>query len=514
MKFRINTRFLNTFITGIGYILLLLAGYFFLDYHYDIVTYPFLLELREGGMLLTTKALLSGINPYATSNLPQYLNVYGILYNILAIPAELLISNSLIAHKLTTAVFIVAIGYLFFKISQRYTFNKHLTFIGIITLYASCLILVIPLPRPETLGILLFLVCLYLPTITNYSNKGLHFAFTAGILSIFAKVYFVFCLPLLSLWLILFVDKTKGLRFTIHYLIITCITIALVHFIAPLYWINTLFINIGCEYPTAPHWRYFQIAVLRLQIFPVILIMLAILVLFAAYRFYKERKALNLSFKSSKPLIAGINHPFLFYTLCTALLFYYKMAENYGAFVYYAIELVFPSLILLTIYWLNRQVSIVKAIGFCLITYNLTFIYTYMISYGGFQNKELSTTTWQLANDLVEKHKHIFASPAITPLLIQHNRPVYDSGLTEWYLPCKDVTKSQYTSINELNIQYRSKIDSMLVNKQFDLIMIDMYGSWLINNATLQAHYERKEVLNFNLPHTGQPYCYVVWRPK
>ncbi len=513
MKLRIKTHFLNVPASIIGYLVLFFASCFFLVYHYNIISYPYLLELREGGMLLTTKALINGINPYVTHNLPQYLNVYGVLYNILAIPLELVISNSLISHKLTTAIFILAICYLFFKICKQYAINKQLSFLGIITIYACCLVLVIPLPRPETLGMFLFLVCLYLPSITNYSNRGMHVAYIAGVLSIFAKVYFVFCLPLLSLWLIFFVDKSKGIRFAIQYLVVALIAIGVVHLITPLYWINTLFINIGCDYPTAPHWRYFQIAVLRLQVFPVLLSVLAVLTLFASYRFYKEARLLRGSFQNQKPLIAGIKHPFLFYTVCTALLFYYKMAENYGAFVYYAVELVAPNLVLLTIYWLNKQSGVIKVIGFCLIAYNLTFIYSYIKSNGGFVNANV-TTVWENADNLVAAHKNIFASPAITPLLIEHGKPVYDSGLSEWYLPCKTINNSYYTQINELNNQYKSQMDSMLTNKQFDLIMIDMFGSWLVDNNVLQANYLRGEVLNFNLPHTGQTYTYVVWRPK
>jgi hypothetical protein len=492
----------------------LVALYPFLSYHLQLIYYPKPLEMREAGMLMTTWAINHGINPLSADNMPQYLNVYGILYNILSLPFSWVIGNQLIAHKLSTAVFLFASCVLIYLVVFKQSTQKALAIIAAISMYACLLVLVIPLPRPETLGTFLFLFCLYFPLIRGFSDQSLHWAYGVGIAAALAKVYFIFCLPILSLYLFLFVSKQKALRFSLIYACIALVFYGLLFLIFPLYWMNTLCINIGCTYPVIPHWRYFQLAVLRLNVFPIALWVLGFgLLYWLGVNFKKWFKLPQVrSYKDYG--VFTYRDPYLFYLVVCFGLFYFKMANNYGAFVYYALEMVAPHFILFIIFLIHRQWILIKVCSVGLLLYNLTYVYAYILNDRGFAGNSGTPESWAQLEQLIEEHKNVFASPVVAPLLLEKDREVFDSGLTEWYEPCNTMSNMIFTGIIERNTNYKLRMLEQVKTQSFDLIILDMYGSWLVSPDQLQTYYQRNETIVVNLPHTGQNYTLVVWRPS
>lgn len=63
-------------ITFVAFSLILLYFAFQLvRYHYLLITFPYPLESFEGAMLLTTRILLNGENPFALEKMPAAMNI-------------------------------------------------------------------------------------------------------------------------------------------------------------------------------------------------------------------------------------------------------------------------------------------------------------------------------------------------------------------------------------------------------------------------------------------------------
>jgi len=103
------------------------------------VTFPYPLESFEGAMLLTTRVLLHGENPYALANMPVAINVYGINYHLLVYPFARLWGSTFLVHRAVSAVFIWLSCILFFVILRRHKINPLYSLSAVLIWYASLL---------------------------------------------------------------------------------------------------------------------------------------------------------------------------------------------------------------------------------------------------------------------------------------------------------------------------------------------------------------------------------------
>ena len=63
----------------------------------------------------------------------------------------------------------------------------------------------------NALGVFLFIACLAIPWWRNYSNTSLAIALLLGLLSFYAKQYFILCMAILCLYLFLYVSMRRAL---------------------------------------------------------------------------------------------------------------------------------------------------------------------------------------------------------------------------------------------------------------------------------------------------------------
>jgi len=75
------------------------------DYQYQLITFPYQLEYREGATLLFTQGILDGKNIFSLKQAPLYTNGYGVVYNLIIIPFAKLFGNTLSIHRFFTALF-------------------------------------------------------------------------------------------------------------------------------------------------------------------------------------------------------------------------------------------------------------------------------------------------------------------------------------------------------------------------------------------------------------------------
>ena len=102
--------------------LALVLVYFFLRifiYHYELIVYPYSATLREAALQSSTSLLLRGINPYGLEQMPQYTNVYGIVYPLLVMPFAKIWGATLPVHRAVTAMFMFACCALLFVVLRK-----------------------------------------------------------------------------------------------------------------------------------------------------------------------------------------------------------------------------------------------------------------------------------------------------------------------------------------------------------------------------------------------------------
>jgi hypothetical protein len=86
---------------------LLFLGIQLFRYHYELITFPYLVDSFESAMLLTTDLMLKGENPYALENMPLAINVYGINYHLVVYPFARLWGATLLVHRAVAGFFIL-----------------------------------------------------------------------------------------------------------------------------------------------------------------------------------------------------------------------------------------------------------------------------------------------------------------------------------------------------------------------------------------------------------------------
>lgn len=197
----------DTVILGLTILTFVLAA----ERHLALIVSPFQQEYREGATIFITQLLLSGEQPYALANQPLATNVYGILYNLVVTPFASVYGATLTVHRAVSGAFIVAsCGVLFIWLRSIET-PPVAAFCGSLFLYVSSLFFTTPLTRPDSLGLFIFLLSLYIPARLRFSVLGLAIhVFLCGLLFL-TKVYFLVGGAIVASYLFLFVSKRTAI---------------------------------------------------------------------------------------------------------------------------------------------------------------------------------------------------------------------------------------------------------------------------------------------------------------
>jgi len=582
----INTIFNGCFFVVLGYFLFKL-----LLNHYKIIANPFQNELREGAILLTTKALLSGINPYDLDNQPQYTNVYGIFYHLVVYPFVKLFGLNFQIHRLVSATFIIAtcIG-LFKLLSQIFKISWLLCFSASIILYSQLIYLVNPLARPDGLGLFIFLIGLYIPWRYQFSRLSLIFSIGLGLLGLLTKPYFFFVIPYVFLYLFIFKSKLKGIRYGILSLFSLIATVTIVNMFFETYFNNTFFAHlnapIGNDYLNDP---YFSIIQFRryikhnLGISIICLLIPAIWIISKIFAFFKINKlvdfiskgkiyskffdirkkftniGINL-FSLNDPLIKAsktkefkdddidkipVDNSINFVIFCLVIslfIFFARMGHHHGNWLIYIHQLISPFLLIVVFKAIDNQwrspislsqilpiesnavknfIQDISQLLYHSVFAGLIILNLLTLTADDFMYKfEYGTEKWLSLNNLVAKHQNIFNSPAITSVLIEQNKPVYDSGLSEYF---SDGVKSRKVfgipfSMDQKNKEHFQKFNENIKEKvrdhQFDLIVLTPHYSPFISEDFLKQYYRLTQNMSAPMLFTLQDYDLEIWEPK
>ncbi len=496
--------------------------------HFSMIINPFPNEYREGAIILSTKLIVEGGNPYTWANQPEYSNNYGIIYHLVVYPFAKIFGATLLIHRIISAFFIFASCLLLFMALIRMKVSAPLCLIGATILYAHLLYFAAPLARCDSLGMFLFLCSIYIPWRFNYSQNSLLCSITVGMLAFLTKPYFILAIFYVGIYVFIFKAKKLGVKYFLAIAISLTSTILLMNVLFECYWNNTFFVNSGSsivmEYPAYAGIQIYRYVEYNLAI-------IAILFL-AAFNLSKkiEKQVLQFTMISNssiyryinltnldKPLIdmgGFANIEWILYTLLSLAIFYFKLGKHDGSWLVYIHHLISPFLITIALQFVSKK-QLGKLILIVLLCLNL-----FSITKPDFlQEAQSDNTTWHEMEVVLSQHKDILNSPAIVPLLIDQRKAIYDSGLTEYF---QYGIKRNFFGIHlpdnqqakERNEQFMQTVTNKIEAKEFDLVTMTNRHSLFISEEELKKYYQYTKSIVVPMTSSFQSWKLDIWEPK
>lgn len=472
------------------------AFVYLLYFHYLILSNPYPQEQRDSIPIVTTNLMLSGINPFSYKAQPMGTNTYGILQNILTLPLAKIYGSNLFTHKLVTGIFILATIFVFALILIHKKVKLGITVSLVTIFYASLLFDPIPYTRGDSIGLFFFLLGLYIAYVNNFSRTSLILSYIIGILGVLTKTYYLLLYLFILAYLYLFRSFKKGIEQTIIVGVLIVGAFIIVDKILPVYWTNTYFSALNSIPFTPEHFRK------RLFLFFLVYSGVFISLLINLLKSQKESRKMSDFFN--------------FCILASSFVFVVKLGGNAGAGYSYYFELISPFLLPFVGKLASQASDKRYIISHALITLNiLALIYFFHMPF----NKNDYSAEWENARKLIASHTNIIAPNALATLIQEENKTLYDSGNTEFFKYGWERTSFYKLFLKpdlrakQIAVDYQSKIDDMVANQKFDLIIT---YSPLTDEIKVSKRYENEGTLVLHAPSDGQKliWKYKIWIPK
>ena len=509
-----------------------------LSYNFNMINYPYPLEYREGGMLLTNVALSQGINPYALKNQPLYTNTYGIAYNLAIYPILKIFGTSIFVQRLLSAVFLWACCALLFVVARRNKISILVSIASILLFYAHTLYpsTTTAHPGPHSFGILMYLCTLFIPYLCNYSRLSLILSILLGLIALYAKLYFVLGIPILALYLFLFVSKRKGLFYGLIFLAVLIPSIILMQKIFHAYFTNTFFTVMTAQQ------LYFQYALIQFAYFIKVNMYIFILLVLSAIVYITTHLKQK---KNSIPVVEKrgttinwlnfdtplINHSADFINFClitSSLIILLKFGQHHGSWMAYFFQLISPFFVI----FIARALSMRFTWETLLMIGLSVNLYTLSTQELAVMKEPLTQKQWEFLRELIRTHENILNSPAVVPIMIEMNRIIVDTGQNESFrdgvmrhwifkyfatkIPSASDQSAYYVDPLYLKkyLDYQEAIHKSIREKQYDLLLINRDHPIWISDQPLEPFYELKGEIYIEMPFARQHWILQAWVPK
>lgn len=437
-------------------------------------------EFREGHTFSSTYLLLKGVCPYTVETYPEYYNSYGILFNLVAAPFALLFGNTLVLHRILNEAFFV--GALAFLALYRRTWR--FTFVHLIVLAAAWgLFNYGPnnSVRPDGLGVFLYTLCIFLPLRRGFDVTGMVMAMLCALLAFYTKVYFVGCWYLLS-FALLFTNWKKCLVYNVVFHALLAASCVLVTRIFPLYFYETIFAystsagNNGSGMASALLYSAKQFGRFALGVIP--------LVVCAVFPLRKDL------FRENRLI-------WLMLPPCAMVLFY-PLGANDGAYVTYHTHLMLPLLIPLALDRVQKadfHPLLLFSILLSMVLQTHALRFTHNIP-----QSSPDAEKWAKIEAYVSESRYILNSDCISYLLMRQDKPLVTAGVAGFVYGYKPSPVTEYlfgldAQLVERKKRYLESIRSGINEKRFDLIILS-------NADKILQHFPDADIGGYHLVET------------
>ncbi len=501
-------------------------------WHHKLISYPYQQEYREGGALIATELYLNHQNPFSIEQQPHNTYTYGFLYPLAVTPFARLYGNTLLVHRSFIYFFIAATCLLLLYVLICMKVNFFFAFAASVILHQSLINAInTSIARPEGLGIFLYTLAIIITWRLNYSRISLGMSIILGLLGYFTKAYYIFVIPVIALYLFFFISKRKSVIYILVSAVSFVLLNALVSAIYPVYNNNTIFSQANISNYLFSHMKNQLIEYTGVYIFLLMIAFSSCIILFIKFIHnhwsetiaevitkIRSRIRVNSVYKilKNQPFISlnkNFDLFFLFVFVSVVILFLVKLGGHTGNFnAAYLYHLASFFLIAITFQVLNLTSSnIFKSIA------ALLLILTMNLEFDAVKNdfKE-SISCFKQVEEVIKKSKNTLNSPESVSIMIQENKPVYNSGLTEFF--AHGVSKfSLFTGsskgVSEQAQKFRKEVNEKISGKEFDLIMLTKsYYSYFVNKDVLNQFYRQSGTLC--APMNYQNWTIETWIPK
>jgi hypothetical protein len=488
-----------------------LAIAYTLFYHNKLIAYPGLTEYREFVVLQTTRMFYLGDNPFSVNNYPLSENVHGLMHGLITGHLCNLIENcNLIYQKWFSAGCISLSTLLIIATGVRLGADRTAIIAIGALFYCLNVFSYAALPRPDALGLLLFLFAVLLPVYFPRSLTSLLLSVIIGICSFLTKLYFGLFLPLCLIYLFLYISVQRSVIYLLLSIVLTVSSLFIVTSVFPTYFSSMLNLTGSVEY-SGKHLTRQLIETVRA--YAGILTLFILILYFNRRNIFHEALCLIVNVIQTKVQLADRfdnKDPFYYFFIATivGLLSFLYLGLNTGAYMLYLYQLFLPFLLLFIS--LDRKVNLSIKYGLLSIAFVTLFLRQGL---DASEFDDIHQINWRHLEFLIKNSDAPLTSPLSALLVDKYQKVVYLNGHNG---PPKKSSNSsdgytQETSLQNKSHAYFDSIDRKLEDSLFDLVVCDS-AAYFCRNDVLNHRYYLTDRFPIYFPHSGQIFHVTIYR--
>jgi hypothetical protein len=482
------------------------------------ITIPYQIELREGAAQVVTRLLLSGENPYTFEHQPLAVNIYGLGYNLSALPFAALFGNTLIVHRSITLAFIVLSAIMVFAVV--YKGRKDIS----LALTAAAFVMIGLIGNAgigafsSATGAFFLLASVMVPFLRSYNKSSLALSAILALFAFYTKPYFVVAVGLVASFLFLFVSKKAGVLYTLFFLFLFAVAFGLVRSLFPLYFFNSLIINMSMSQLGWAH-MWLQLSNLFLIFLPILALSIFVLVAERIKTKNEQRqvyKKTDFFFKWEEPFFNYVLDYCLYLFLFVLLTFVLILGRHMGNYMNYAYQLIVPTFFC----WFFSRINLDKKISFIaslLVVFNLFSWQSVLLNPHILEQK--NSKEWARLFSYVHSSTNILNSQVEASEVIRLGLTPIDTGQTIVYYQVKPFPKNPFIGINYEDIvadgvKYTNSIDQSIQKQRFDTVISVEEKGVFYHIKRLGEYYSPVDEIQVEMPQASQKWTVVIWKPK
>jgi len=460
------------------------------------------MEMRDGGTLATTIALVDGRNPYALPSAVTSGNVYGALYPAAMWAVAPLIGPGFTAHRLLAALSLIGAGLTVFHWLRRATVSRTDALLATALVYAGSIYFTGAVVHPDGFGLLLMLGAVEVMRRGDVAPRAYAGGLVLSLLGLLAKLYFVWPAFAAATYVFLCRDMRRGLAYGIAAILTTAATLAVTGWLLPGYTAIVLLANLGAVTYDPAHLLY-QLREWDLFDLPFLAA--------GATALFLSRRAGTLRMARDPGLFPALSG-FSLIALVGAL------GGHVGAHLSYFFQFLSPFLAVTALGLAAPHPAALAAFRLTLPVAILLSAHLFPLDPTRFTQAEAG---FAQAAQLIDASHHVLATSEFAGLLALRRRPLTETGHSEyfegaaaadppaWLSPFAPPKADRAQAWDDLRNQIRADIQA----RRYDLVLIGRYPGPLIPLDVLHTHYRQAGTLDIDMPWAQQHWPVRIYRP-
>jgi len=460
------------------------------------------MEMRDGGTLASTLALIDGHNPYALPGAVTTGNVYGPLYPAAMRAVAPLIGYGFTAHRLLAALCLLGTTILVFRWLREAAVPRVDALLATALVYAGFIYFTGAVVHPDGLGILLMLAAVEVSRRGDFAPRAFAACLVLSMLGLLTKLYFVWPAFAIATYVFLCRDTRRGIAYGIAAILATGATLAVTGWLLPGYTAIVLVANLSATSYEPIHllrqlgeWGLFGLPFLAAGV--------------AALVLARRTGALHLA-----------RDPGLFTALSgfglIALLG--VLGGHAGAHLSYFFQFLSPFVAIAALGLAAPYPAALAAFRLALPVAILSSAHLFPLNPARILQAQTGFTQ---AAHLIDASGHVLTTTEFAGLLALRRRPLAETGHSEyfehavtaalpaWLAPFAPPQADRARAWNDL----RNRIRADLAARRYDLVLIGRYPGPLIPMDILQTHYRVAGALDIDMPWALQNWPVRIYRP-